>query len=84
MFQVVKRDGEIDNFRIDKITKAIKKAYDATDKQFSDDMLDMLALHVTSDFQKKIKKGKISVEDIQELHPDLKELGGYLITDKAD
>ena len=66
MFQVVKRDGEIDNFRIDKITKAIKKAYDATDKQFSDDMLDMLALHVTSDFQKKIKKGKISVEDIQD------------------
>ena len=58
MFQVVKRDGEIDNFRIDKITKAIKKAYDATEKQFSDDMLDMLALHVTSDFQKKIKKGK--------------------------
>ena len=52
MFQVVKRDGEIDNFRIDKITKAIKKAYDATNKQFSDDMLDMLALHVTSDFQK--------------------------------
>lgn len=66
MFQVVKRDGEIDNFRIDKITKAIKKAYDATNKQFSDDMLDMLALHVTSDFQKKIKKGKISVEDIQD------------------
>ena len=66
MFQVVKRDGEIDNFRIDKITKAIKKAYDATEKQFSDDMLDMLALHVTSDFQKKIKKGKISVEDIQD------------------
>lgn len=58
MFQVVKRDGEIDNFRIDKITKAIKKAYDATNKQFSDDMLDMLALHVTSDFQKKIKKRK--------------------------
>ena len=25
-------------------------------------MLDMLALHVTSDFQKKIKKGKISVD----------------------
>ena len=25
MFQVVKRDGEVDNFRIDKITKASKK-----------------------------------------------------------
>ena len=83
MFQVVKRDGEIDNFRIDKITKAIKKAYDATDKQFSDDMLDMLALHVTSDFQKKIKKGKISVEDIQDSVENVLIQAGYADVAKA-
>lgn len=83
MFQVVKRDGEIDNFRIDKITKAIKKAYDATEKQFSDDMLDMLALHVTSDFQKKIKKGKISVEDIQDSVENVLIQAGYADVAKA-
>ena len=83
MFQVVKRDGEIDNFRIDKITKAIKKAYDATNKQFSDDMLDMLALHVTSDFQKKIKKGKISVEDIQDSVENVLIQAGYADVAKA-
>ena len=83
MFQVVKRDGEIDNFRIDKITKAIKKAYDATDKQFSDDMLDMLALHVTSDFRKKIKKGKISVEDIQDSVENVLIQAGYADVAKA-
>ena len=29
MFQVVKRDGEVDEFKIGKITAAIHKAFDA-------------------------------------------------------
>ena len=65
MFQVVKRDGEIAEFRLDKIAEAVKKAFDATENEYSSDMLDLLALRVTSDFQKKIVKGKVSVEDIQ-------------------
>ena len=30
MFQVVKRDGEVDEFKIGKITAAIHKAFDAS------------------------------------------------------
>mgnify|MGYP006055964719 FL=1 len=67
MFQVVKRDGEIADFKLDKITHAIEKAFIATEKQFSEDMMGMLALRVTSDFQQKIAEGKISVEDFQKL-----------------
>ena len=33
MFQVVKRDGEIAEFRLDKIAEAVKKAFDATENE---------------------------------------------------
>ena len=41
----------------EQITK-YQKAYDGRNNS-SDDMLDMLALHVTSDFRKNQKRGKI-------------------------
>ena len=66
MFQVVKRDGKIADFEMSKITGAIEKAFVATKNQYSHDMLDVLALRVTSDFQEKIHDGKITVEDIQD------------------
>ena len=77
MFQVVKRDGEIAEFRLDKIAEAVKKAFDATENEYSSDMLDLLALRVTSDFQKKIIKGKVSVEDIQDSVENVLIQAGY-------
>ena len=35
MFQVVKRDGELDEFKMGKITAAIDKAFDAKGKNYS-------------------------------------------------
>lgn len=66
MFQVVKRDGELDEFKMGKITAAIDKAFDAKGKNYSPDMIDLLGLRVTADFQNKIENNRISVEDIQE------------------
>ena len=77
MFQVVQRDGEIAEFRLDKIAEAVKKAFDATENEYSSDMLDLLALRVTSDFQKKIVKGKVSVEDIQDSVENVLIQAGY-------
>ena len=77
MFQVVKRDGEIAEFRLDKIAEAVKKAFDATENEYSNDLLDLLALRVTSDFQKKIVKGKVSVEDIQDSVENVLIQAGY-------
>ena len=51
MFQVVKRDGEIAEFQMAKITSAIDKAFDAKEKNYSKDMIDLLALRVTADFR---------------------------------
>ena len=52
MYQVVKRDGELDEFKMGKITAAIDKAFDAKGKNYSSDMIDLLGLRVTADFQK--------------------------------
>ena len=65
MFQVVKRDGELDEFKMGKITAAIDKAFDAKGKNYSPDMIDLLGLRVTADFQEKIENNRISVEDIR-------------------
>ena len=66
MYQVVKRDGKIVDFNIRKISEAIKKAFEAQHRQYNDDIIDMLALKVTSDYEPKIKDGKVGVEEIQD------------------
>ena len=66
MFNVIKRDGEVAAFQLSKITQAIEKAFQAQEKQYTPDMMEMLGLRVTADFQKKIKKDQVSVEDIQD------------------
>ncbi len=66
MIQVEKRDGAIVDFELCKITEAIRKAFEANEKQYTDEMLQMLGLRVTADFQEKIRKGRIEVERIQD------------------
>ena len=56
MFQVVKRDGEIAEFQMAKISSAISRAFDAKEKNYSKDMIDLLSLRVTADFQDKDRK----------------------------
>ena len=66
MFKVVKRDGYADDFNISRINAAIAKAFDATEKQYNDDILNLISLRVTADFQPKIKDELISIEDVQD------------------
>ena len=73
MFQVVKRDGQMDEFKIGKITSAIDKAFKAQEKNYSKEMIDLLGLRVTADFQNKIKDNKISVEEILEQNKEKAE-----------
>ena len=77
MFQVVKRDGEIAEFQMAKISSAISRAFDAKEKNYSKDMIDLLALRVTADFQNKIQDGKVTVEDIQDSVENVLIQAGY-------
>ena len=51
MFQVIKREGDVTDFTLTKISDAIMKAFNATDVQYNNDVVDLLALRVTADFQ---------------------------------
>ena len=57
MYNVIKRDGTYADFDINKISTAIKSAFDACQRQYNDSIIDFLALKVTADFEPKIKGG---------------------------
>ena len=61
-----RRDGEVVSFKIKKIEDAITKAFDATSKNYNDEIIKMLALRATSNFNDKVKNNIIAVEDIQD------------------
>ena len=83
MFQVAKRDGAVAEFELSKITEAIRKAFEAKEKYYSQDMLQMLGLRVTADFQEKISDEMICVEDIQDSVENVLIQCGYADVAKA-
>ncbi len=83
MISVVKRDGEVVDFNLKKIEDAISKAFVATQKKYNKEIIDLLALRVTSDFQGKMKEETISVEDIQDSVEHVLEQTGYTDVAKA-
>ena len=83
MYQVVKRDGKIASFDISKISTAITKAFEATHMEYNPDIIDLLALRVTADYQDKIHDGKITVEDIQDSVERVLGQAGYEEVAKA-
>ena len=83
MFEVVKRDGEIAEFQLSKITEAIRKAFAANEKNYTQDMLEMLGLRVTADFQNKISNDQITVEAIQDSVENVLIQCGYAEVAKA-
>jgi ribonucleoside-triphosphate reductase len=66
MFRVKKRDGSVVDFDLKKIEDAMSKAFIAEHKEATDDILELLALRVTADFNKKIKDQIVDVEEIQD------------------
>jgi len=66
MLDVRKRDGQIVPFNISKIENAIMKAFEAVNKPYSKDIIELLALRVSANFSSKVVNGIISVEEIQD------------------
>lgn len=83
MFQVIKRDGEKVDFTLTKINDAIMKAFHATQMQYSNDIVDLLALRVSADFQSKVKDNAVQVEDIQDSVERVLGQAGYEEVAKA-
>lgn len=83
MIEVIKRDGKIVNFDLSKITDAMKKAFKATGNIYNNDIMELLSLRVTANFQPKMKDGRIGVEDIQDSVEHTLEQAGYAEVAKA-
>ena len=60
MLNIQKRDNTIASFDLDKVKKAIKKAFDATKMVYTEDILNLLVLRVTSNFQTKVNNYSFS------------------------
>ena len=83
MFQVIKRDGSKADFTLTKINDAIMKAFTATQMSYNNGIIDLLALRVTADFQKKVENDEIHVEDIQDSVERVLGQAGYEEVAKA-
>ena len=77
MYTVLKRDGKIVEFDINRISDAITLAFEAQERNYLPGIIDFLALKVTADFEPKIKDGHITVEDIQDSVESVLIQAGY-------
>ena len=83
MFRIKKRDGSIVDFDLKKIEKAIEKAFIAEHKEYTQDVIELLALKVTANFNPKIKDNLVSVEDIQDSVEIVLIQAGYIDVAKS-
>ncbi len=81
--QVIRRNGEKADFTLTKINDAIMKAFTATQMNYTNDIIDLLSLRVTADFQDKVKDGAVHVEDIQDSVEKVLGQAGYEEVAKA-
>ncbi len=82
-WQVVKRDGTAVAFDVEKIMKAMEKAFASLGDVPDRSILQMLALRVSADFMPKVSDGRISVEQIQDSAERILSLAGYAEAAKA-
>ncbi|MEG2003991.1 MAG: anaerobic ribonucleoside-triphosphate reductase, partial [Clostridia bacterium] len=83
MYQVIKRNGGKVDFNLAKISDAIKKAFEAQNKNYNQDIIDLLALKVTANFEPKIRNDLIEVEEIQDSVEAVLVGAGYADVAKA-
>ena len=66
MLKIKKRDGNLQEFNLEKVSKAIEKAFMAEHKAYTADMIEMLALRVTAQMNSKVSNEVIDIEDVQD------------------
>ncbi|MCR4911499.1 MAG: ribonucleoside triphosphate reductase [Bacilli bacterium] len=66
MLKIKKRDGSLEDFRLEKVSKAIEKAFMAEHKFYNDDIINMLSLRVTAQMNSKVVNEVVDIEDVQD------------------
>ena len=83
MYQVTKRDGRTVDFSLERISRAITKAFEAIQMPYTKDIIDLLSLQVTADYADKVEDGAVSVETIQDSVERVLQRTGYADVAKA-
>ena len=83
MLNVKKRNDSLQEFEIKKIESAIERAFMAEHKFYNSDIIQMLALRTTAEFNSKIKNGVIDIEDIQDAVEVVLIQAGYIDVAKS-
>ncbi|MFO7735886.1 MAG: ribonucleoside triphosphate reductase [bacterium] len=77
MLQIRKRDKSLAGFDIGRIKNAVQQAFEATEKVFTPEILDILALRATSKFQSFVKDNIVDIENVQDSVEVALEESGY-------
>ena len=83
MYRVLKRNGQVVDFSLSKICAAMTRAFEATGRQYNDNMIEKLALRVTADYEAKIRDDVVTIEDIQDSVETILIRAGYEDVAKA-
>ena len=83
MYKVRNREGKIIPFEIEKIKKAIIRAFEAEKVNYDENVIDFLALKVTAAFEPSIKNNIVDEEVIQDKVEYVLSQAGYFGVAKA-
>lgn len=83
MYQVKKRNGDLEMFELSKIKSAITRTFEACGRNYQDSIIETLAIKSVANAEKKIKDDVLSVEDIQDSVESILMGYGYEDVSKA-
>ena len=66
MYQVRKRNGDLEIFELGKIKAAIKRTFDACNRNYQDSIIETISIRAVANAETKITDSVLSVEDIQD------------------
>ena len=83
MYQIKKRNGELEMFELQKIKSAITRTFESCNRSYQDSIIETLAIKSIANAEKKIKDDILSVEDIQDSVESILMGYGYEDVSKA-
>lgn len=83
MYQIKKRNGELEMFELQKIKSAITRTFESCNRSYQDSIIETLAIKSIANAEKKIKDNILSVEDIQDSVESILMGYGYEDVSKA-
>ena len=83
MYQVKKRNGDLEMFELGKIKSAIKRTFESCNRNYQDSIIETLSIKAIANAEKKVSNDILSVEDIQDSVESILMGYGYEDVSKA-